>query len=601
MKKSLFLVATIAFVGLAFFFHATPVHADFVANDIMDDGVFDNSNSMSAAQIDGWLNANFPHSCISTNNGFSAPDPNGYSPSTGYVYGGAVSAGRVIYDAAQAYGINPQVLIATLEKESSVVTGNASYHCQYINTAMGYDCPDSGSCPQNPATESGFSKQIIHAAWLLRFHEQRSEGNVAWQQSSPGWDNSDDPQSCYSGRMTQGNRQTCPGGATTFYDGYTTIDGTSVHLDTGATAALYDYTPHFHGNQLFVSYFEQWFGSTTGELVRTPTNAQVYIVNSNNNTKYPVNSAGIMNDFGILGLRYVTDAYLAAYTNLGHPVDNMVQGPDQTLYLVNAGIKLSFSSCSGDVLDYGFTCASSQYIPLTTGQANKLVSGPGVTKLIKSNSNGTIYYMTGGAKRPIPGWSDLTSLNLPISYNVLTTALVSEFPTGPLLFGAGSLVVTGNSSTVYIVENQNELIPISSFVYPQDLGLPLAVRGMSASDFQSYTVEPGIQTKIKCGTTDYVGTGGLLYNVTSSLSTFGFQASDFVDVGSFCSSLPMATQTLGNFIRVNNGTVFYVSGGQKQAFTNYNAYVAHGGTNSNTVSVSDYFATLIPSGANITQ
>jgi hypothetical protein len=256
---------------LAFCLRALPAQADYNHNIIMTDNIFNSASSMNASQIDAFLNG-FPNSCLSTNNGFSSPDPNGYSPSAGYTYGGNVSGGKVIYDAAQAYGINPQVILATLEKESSVVTGNASYHCQYINTAMGYDCPDSGNCPQNPATESGFSKQVIHAAWMLRFHEQRSEGNVGWQQTSPGWDNSDDPQSCYSGRMTQGTFQLCPGGPSTYFDGYTTIDGVATHMDSGATAALYDYTPHFSGNQNFTTIFQGWFGNTVSQtpLIYSP-------------------------------------------------------------------------------------------------------------------------------------------------------------------------------------------------------------------------------------------------------------------------------------------------------------------------------------------
>jgi len=261
IKKSFvsIIVLCLTVTGLLFW-HSQPALAAFSANNLMDDGVFDKANSMTAGQIDNWLNSNFPASCISTNNGFSSPDTNGYSPSTGFIYGGNVSAGTVIAHAAYAYGINPQVILATLQKESSVVSGDASYGCQYINTAMGYDCPDSGSCPRNPATESGFSKQVIHAAWMLRFHEQRSKGNVGWQETKPGWDNSDDPQTCYSGRMTQGVYQICPSGPSSFYDGWYPIDGTAVHMDTGATAALYDYTPHFHGNQNFDDIFQAWFG-----------------------------------------------------------------------------------------------------------------------------------------------------------------------------------------------------------------------------------------------------------------------------------------------------------------------------------------------------
>ncbi len=272
MKSLKTFLSLVSVLVLAFMSLAIPtIHADFNPNRVIDDSVFDNVNSMSINDINSFLNS-FPSSCISTNNGFSSPDPTGYSPSSGYTYGGNVSGGQVIYDAAQAYHLNPQVILATLQKESSVVTGTASYHCDYINTAMGYGCPDSGSCPTNPATMSGFSKQVIHATWLFKFGQQRSLGNTGWNvqannfpQSGDHWDNSDDPPTCYGGPMTEGNLSRGCGQAVTHYDGYTSIDGSTVHMDTGGTAALYWYTPHFSGNQHFVTIFEQTFnfGSTT--------------------------------------------------------------------------------------------------------------------------------------------------------------------------------------------------------------------------------------------------------------------------------------------------------------------------------------------------
>jgi hypothetical protein len=283
------LALTIGFVSVAY--------ADtFNQNRIADDAVFDNVNTMDAAQIDAFLNS-FAGSCLSTNNGFSAPDPIGYdpagSPNPGFHFGANVSAGNVIYHAAQAYQLNPQVLLATLQKEQSLVTGSRgchpttpdtahpydcnlynsnppqSYHCTdacpfaygggCIPIAVGYGCP--GSCN---ADQEGFSQQIIRAAWFFKFGEERSEGNVNWAIIKPGWDNSDDPQSCYKGPMTEGTWSRGPSqcGATKFYDGYTPIDNTSVHMDTGATAALYWYTPHFSGNQSFFNIFTSWFGPT---------------------------------------------------------------------------------------------------------------------------------------------------------------------------------------------------------------------------------------------------------------------------------------------------------------------------------------------------
>lgn len=266
------------------------VSADtFNRNRIIDDTVFDNSNAMNANTIDTFLNR-FPQSCISPGSGFQARIPSGYSPTGGYTYGAYGSAGDVIDASAKIYGLNPQVLLTTLEKEQSLVTGrNSSSYCAPGNdnnhkyaSAVGYGCPDSGTSYSysnldlyrrngvtqssvgptcvNSAIKAGFSQQVIRAAWLLKFGQQRAKGNIGWGVQTGSWNNSDDPQSCYGGPMTQGTFQRCPSGATVYYDGYTTIDGNPVRMESGASAALYWYTPHFHGNENFFSLFTGWFG-----------------------------------------------------------------------------------------------------------------------------------------------------------------------------------------------------------------------------------------------------------------------------------------------------------------------------------------------------
>lgn len=261
-------------------FPITSQAAAFNSNNLIDDMTFNNVNTMNAAQIDAFLNAR--GSCLSSNSGFGAIDPIGYNVNQGYLYGGVVTAGTVIAHAAQAYDINPQVLLTTLQKEQSLITSTACT-TNTISKAMGYACPDSGGSYSytglnlymrggitytdvsgicvNKATKAGFTQQIIRAAWLLKFSQQRSLGNINWAIVRGNWDNSDDLNSCYGGAMTTGYRKRCPNDTATYYDGYTTIDGVATHMDTGATAALYRYTPHFHGNQNFDTIFNQYFGS----------------------------------------------------------------------------------------------------------------------------------------------------------------------------------------------------------------------------------------------------------------------------------------------------------------------------------------------------
>jgi hypothetical protein len=294
--RSFTLVATLL-IGIGLLSPLAAHAVTFNSSDLMDDSVMNNYTSMSAGQINSWINTNFPSSCISTNNGFSAPDPTGYNPTNGFIYGSSVSAGQVIYDAAQAYQINPQVLLATLQKEQSIVSGGAGCSTETYTAATGYGCPDSGTdysysnvdlysingvettsigstCVDNVA-QAGFTQQLIHTAWKLEFNLQRSEGNTSWDIQNGAWDNSDDPQTCYYGPMTEGYRAQCSGGSSTYYDGYDTIDGTSTFITTGATAALYYYTPHFSGNENFDNIFSAWFGSLYGDAIE-PTVDRLY-------------------------------------------------------------------------------------------------------------------------------------------------------------------------------------------------------------------------------------------------------------------------------------------------------------------------------------
>jgi len=297
-KLSFFVsVALVASLGLSLFGPVKKAQAAFYANNLMSDAAFDFSNSLNADQINAFLNTQHT-SCISPDSGFQAVLPTGYTPTGGFTYGDYTSAGMVIGTAANVYGVNPQVLLATLQKEQGTVVG-ASGFCDNgdenkYSAAVGYGCPDSGTVYNwsgvslyrrngvvhsntgptcvNSAAKAGFSQQVIRAAWLLKFGEQRSEGKTNWAVISGSWDNSDDLSTCYGGPMTQGSFKRCPTETNpTAYDGWTTIDGLSTHMDTGPTAALYWYTPHFSGNQHFVSIFEGWFGSTQTPATCTGT------------------------------------------------------------------------------------------------------------------------------------------------------------------------------------------------------------------------------------------------------------------------------------------------------------------------------------------
>ncbi|MCA9329184.1 hypothetical protein KDA11_00930, partial [Candidatus Saccharibacteria bacterium] len=166
---------------------------------------------------------------------------------TPYNVPGGKLAGQIIWDVAQEYGINPQVLIVMLQKEQGLITDNWPWKVQY-QKAMGYACPDTAPCDTQ---YYGFYNQVSSAAWQLKR---------------------------YIALPYKYNFQV---GVTRYiqYNPNAACGGSQVYLENAATAALYNYTPYqpnagalanmygtadcgAYGNRNFWRYFNDWFGST---------------------------------------------------------------------------------------------------------------------------------------------------------------------------------------------------------------------------------------------------------------------------------------------------------------------------------------------------
>lgn len=234
----------------------------FDAGYIISDYQMSNYNSMSEAEIQAFLTKKNP--CGNTNYGDYAflseryPNmkwhfENGHFVclseerfGEGVQVGEGETAAHIIYQAAQDYRINPQVLIVLLEKEQGLITDTFPNSVQY-RSATGYGCPDTAACD----TEYyGFRNQVRHAAALFR------------AVMDGGWTN-----------YPLGNNYIQ-------YNPNAACGGSVVNIRNLATSALYRYTPYqpnagalaagygqaycgAYGNRNFYLYFEEWFGGIT--------------------------------------------------------------------------------------------------------------------------------------------------------------------------------------------------------------------------------------------------------------------------------------------------------------------------------------------------
>lgn len=246
--------------------------ASFKPGDIMSDNVMANKKTMSQSQIQSFLKSK--NSCNDTNlskltyhnSTYGYLDYNGVRYEYHLVNGHFIcmadqdfngeSAAHIIWQAAQDYHVNPQVLIVLLQKEQGLVTDTwPNYNHQYA-AATGYDCPDNGTGCNNQ--NAGFKNQIRKAANL--FHEVL--------------DNRD-----YDG---DGFITNYPVGTNYIqYNPSKSCGGSYVTIKNRATSSLYRYTPYqpnaaalaaspgqtvscgAYGNLNFWRYFNDWFGPST--------------------------------------------------------------------------------------------------------------------------------------------------------------------------------------------------------------------------------------------------------------------------------------------------------------------------------------------------
>ena len=139
--------------------------ANFPAGDIISDTVMFDSSTMSAASIQSFLNLKGANCKVSTGKlclkSFKVKTDSVVANSYCAAYTGAASetAATIISKMSTACGVNPEVLLVTLQKEHSLVTQAGSQST--FDIAMSFGCSDSASCQPE---FKGFFNQINTAS-----------------------------------------------------------------------------------------------------------------------------------------------------------------------------------------------------------------------------------------------------------------------------------------------------------------------------------------------------------------------------------------------------------------------------------------------------
>src|SRR3972149_7565489 len=243
---------------------AATVSATFNPNLLISDADFTNKNAKSAAQIQAFMlnkgsaftnytvpeyvNVPFPYRDGAGNARWGTGAVRQHNDGSGEnLYGMKMST--LIYQEAQQHGINPEVLIILMQRESSSITqGQISdtrkaWPIFYgFNEAMAGFKLDYATSRQRAIDYGGAGQQIAYATWWLR---DRYDRNIKW-------------------------------------GGYPIIDGQVMSPGSRATQVLYVYTPHIYwGNYNFWKYYYNWFANFPDLFkpvaIKTATDARVFL------------------------------------------------------------------------------------------------------------------------------------------------------------------------------------------------------------------------------------------------------------------------------------------------------------------------------------
>jgi len=417
----------------------------FNPNHIIEDTDMLDSRSMTLSEIQQFLvSENSYLATYKTTNAYGTPNK---------------SAAEIIYDAANnnydcdnadlsdspteterqqkcvhITTISPKVILATIQKESSLIE-NPNYDSKLDGYALGYGCPDGAAC--NPRYK-GFAKQINSAA--LQFLDYMN---------------------------IQGRYPYKVGQTYTFSNPYGAVcnEPMSVTIETRATAALYDYTPHvYNGNYNFFKLLKRYFPKTAknypdGSLLQVSGEAGVWLIQ--NGQKRPFSSySALISRFDTKKIITVDSSALTSYSK-GDPIKfanySLVQIPSGGIYLLVDNEKRPIASKS-IFKTIGFNPA--EIITATADELSSYTDGKTITatstyptgKLISDPKSGGVFYVESGYKYPV---TDKTLLSTKFKGQKITkgtTTELNKYTKGsPVLFGDGELLVSNSVPTVYLI------------------------------------------------------------------------------------------------------------------------------------------------------
>jgi len=354
----------------------------------------------------------------------------------------------IIWRIATSYKLNPKYLLALMQKEQSLVESLNPTQKQF-DWATGFAVCDS--CSMNdPRIQDykGFANQLEYAA---KQHRER-----------------------YLMQLL---------GRGTTISGYapgkvTNVDGINIKPANNATAMLYTYTPHIHGNLNLWHIWRRWFSLSLpeGTFVQAKSSKQFFIIRAGEKRPFLSKSVAL-SMFDATKAAIIEDSQLTSYPEgktISFPNYSIVQTPEKKLYLIVGEKKRLIGSKSI------FNKLGLMEDDVVSGTATSLAAyadGPDIMSdkqypagLLAKDAAGTVWHIQDGIRHKV---SSVSLLNL--YFKGKKPRLIAQKQMETYKIGdeyqlrEGELVKADKGTSVYVVE-KGLLRPITSGEVFEQLG-----------------------------------------------------------------------------------------------------------------------------------
>ena len=416
MKK--LLAFSVIFTLILFQFPSVDAAEDFSFNPhyLLSDADFTDVGGMTKHELDLFLTRGSLATLIT-------PDVNGH----------VKSASDIIWEASQKFHLNPKFLLVLLQREQSLVEDDNPTQDQ-LNWAMGYAvCDDCSKSDPRIQKFKGFGKQVYHAAKRIRFSYIADLDSRGFTQSGIG-----------------------PGIETI-------IDGTPVTPVNFATASLYTYTPHLHGNKNFVKIWEKWFEHAflAGTLLQDKSTGGVWLI-QNEKKRAITSRATLHSRFNPNLVVPVSPDALEAYPEgapIAFPNYSLLRSPAGGVYLIVDDSRRGFTSqeafrAIGFSPDEVVDVEWSDLDPYSEGEPITTSSVYPQGAMLQDKSTGGVFFVRNGLKHPIMSREIMQTASLPGAILPVNPEDLAAYTTAdPLRFKDGTLVAANGSPDIFVIEN----------------------------------------------------------------------------------------------------------------------------------------------------